>query len=107
MDLAVKLLTVISFVCGLYGAALYVIWVTPSFTGLRKLAPRTWRSGKITPTRQFVTVRAGYLATFGPFVGLQAMHHYLLAVIFAVPTIIFAGMLIEQSLCKTKPRTDA
>ena len=107
VGLVVKLLAVINFACGLYGAALYVIWITPSFAGLRKLTPRAWRRGKITPTRQFVTVRAGFLATFGSLVGFQVLHLYLLTVIFAVPTIIFSVMLIEQSLREAKPQSDA
>jgi len=106
MAIADKILVILGFASGLYGAALLAAWGIPSFGRLRVLAPPLWRA-KVSPTKHFVTVRAGYLATFGPFIACQAIGQHLLAVIFAVPSIIFAGILIEQSLRKSGPRADA
>ena len=107
MATADKILVILGFASGLYGAALLAAWAVPSLSRLRALAPPSWGSSDAFPTRHFVTVRAGYLATFGLFIGCQAISQHLLAVIFAVPAIIFAGILIEQSLRKPGPRTDA
>ena len=105
MAIADKILVILGFASALYGAALLAAWTIPSLTRLRVLAPPFWRSERAS--RHFVIVRAAYLATFGLFIGCQAIGQYLLAVIFAVPAIIFAGIAIEQSLRKSGPRTDA
>jgi hypothetical protein len=107
MALVDKILAILGSAMGIYGLALLAAWAMPSLRRLRVLAPRSWRAWTVPPSKHFITVRAGYMATFGPFVGLQAIDQHLLAVIFAVPTIIFAGILIEQSLRKSVPRADA
>ena len=107
MAIADKILVILGFASGLYGAALLAAWSIPPLSRLRAMAPPSWRSAKASPTKHFVTVRAGYLATFGFFIGCQAIGQHLLAVVFAVPTIIFAGILIEQSFRKSGPQADA
>ena len=107
MALADKILAILGFAMGIYGIALLAAWAMPSLRRLRVLAPRSWSTWKVPPSKHFITARACYMATFGPFVGFQAIGQHLLAVVFAIPAIIFAGILIGQSLRKSVPRADA
>ena len=107
MAIADKILAILGFVLGIYGVALLAAWAVPPLRRLRVLAPRSWRTCEVPPSKHFITARAGYMATFGPFVGFQAVDLHFLAVIFAVPAIIFAGIIIEQSLRKSVPRANA
>ena len=108
MATANTILAILGFVSSVYGLALFAAWTTPSFSGLRMLAPRSWNGGAgPAANRNFVMARAGYMTSFGLFIGCQAIGQPLLAIIFAVPAIIFAGIVVGQWLRSRRAGTDA
>ena len=103
MAIANKILAILGFVSAIHGSMLLAAMAVPSLSGFRKLAPPSWWTGKASK----LMARASYMTTFGLFVGFQAIDQHLLAVIFAIPAILFAGIVIEQSFRKSGTGADA
>jgi hypothetical protein len=107
MTVAEQILAILGLTSATYGFVLLGAWSISSLSPLKILAPFSWRRGDFLSTKRLRLTQAGYLTVFGLFVGCDAFHQNVLAILFAIPSLILAVMVIERLLGSSKPPSDA